>query len=109
MSDELHIDEITLINTDNTTAPSRYEFPKKSSAFSVIIGGNGQGNRIYGTPFTGAYSAMNRTSSRENTSIISNKYIKEQHKNKMAMSVQIVMASGNKKYRDTAPNRRLVA
>ena len=99
MSDELHIDEITLINYRQYYGTIKIRFPKKSSAFSVIIGGNGAGksnlwNAIHWCLFGNEPHLKSR-----NTSIISNKYIKEQHKNKMAMSVQIVMASGNKKYR----------
>ena len=99
MSDDLRIAEITLVNYRQYYGTVTIPFPEKSNAFSIIIGGNGYGksnlwNAIHWCLFENEPHLKSG-----NTSIINNKYIKEQHQNKMITSVQIVMESGNKKYR----------
>ena len=99
MNDNIRIDEITLVNYRQYYGTVKINFSEKSSAFSVIIGNNGYGksnlwNAIHWCLFGNEPHLKSR-----NTSIINNKYIKEQHKDNMIMSVQIVMEHGNKKYR----------
>lgn len=99
MSDDLRIAEITLKNYRQYHGTVKIKFPKKNNTFSIIVGGNGNGksnlwNAIHWCLFGNEPHLKSR-----NNSIINNKYIKKQHKDKMTMLVQIVIETGNKKYR----------
>ena len=99
MNDDIRIAEITLVNYRQYYGIVKISFPRNRSAFSIIIGGNGYGksnlwNAIHWCLFNNEPHLKSR-----NTSIINNKYVREKHKNKMIMSVEIIMESGSTKYR----------
>ena len=103
MNDELRILEITLVNYRQYYGNVEVNFSAESNAFSVLVGANGAGkSNLWNAIHWCLFGKEPHIKSDNAPSIINMKYLykaeKSVNKSTLAMSVRIVLKSGNRKY-----------